>query len=64
MPTPREKRPFLSGDGSWGYDMFCGWKQGLGWHEKLSEKGSVKQTVSEAKMKKDRPYIKTNNEVP
>ena len=24
--------------------MSCGWKQGLGWGEELSEKGSVKQT--------------------
>ena len=24
--------------------MSCGWKQGLGWGEKLSEEGSVKQT--------------------
>ena len=25
---------FLSGDSSWGYDMFCGWKQAwLSWGE-------------------------------
>ena len=35
---------FLTGDSSWGYDLFCGWKQGLIWGEKLSEKESVKQT--------------------
>ena len=42
--TPEET--FLSGD-SWGYDMFCGWKQAwFSWGAsiKLSEKGSVKQT--------------------
>ena len=27
--------------------MSCGWKQELGWGEKLSEKGSVKQTSPE-----------------
>ena len=25
--------------------MSCAWKQALGWREKLSEKGSVKQTM-------------------
>ena len=28
-----------------GYDMFCGWKQGLCWGDKLSALGSVKQTI-------------------
>ena len=27
IATPEEKGSFLSGDSSWGYDMFCGWKQ-------------------------------------
>ena len=31
---------------SGGNDFFCGWKHGLSWGEKLSEKGSVKQTIS------------------
>ena len=26
------------------YDLFCGWKQGLGWDEKVNEKRPVKQT--------------------
>ena len=25
--------------------MSCGWKEGLGWGEEVSEKGSVKQTT-------------------
>ena len=45
-PSPRKKGCF--GDSSWGYDMSCGWKEGLGcyqgWGEEVSEKGSVKQT--------------------
>ena len=46
--TPEKKGPFLSSDSSWGYDMFCGWKQAwLSWGELLSEKGSVKQTSIE-----------------
>ena len=24
--------------------MYCGWKEGLGWGEEVSEKGTVKQT--------------------
>ena len=43
-----QQTSFLSGDSSWGYDMFCGWKQAwLSWGAsiKLSEKGSVKQTM-------------------
>ena len=31
------------------YRLSCGWKQGLGWGEKLCEKGSVKQTFLIAK---------------
>ena len=32
--TPVKKVPFLSGDSSWGYDMFCGCKQAwLSWDE-------------------------------
>ena len=44
--TPEKKGPFLFGDSSWAYDtcMSCGWKEGLGWGEEVSEKGSVKQT--------------------
>ena len=37
---PKKKRAFLFGDSSWGYDMYCGGKQGLGWGEKLIEKWS------------------------
>ena len=29
--TPKKKDLFLFGDSSLGYDMSCGWKQGLGW---------------------------------
>ena len=43
------KKPFLFGDSSWGYDMYCGWKQGLGW----GEKGSVKQTALSTKQTLD-----------
>ena len=28
----------------WGYDLYCGLKQGFSWSEKLCDKGSVKQT--------------------
>ena len=42
--TPEKKGPFLPGGGGEGDDLFCGWKQGLSWDEKLSEKGCVKQT--------------------
>ena len=31
--NPKSADPFLSGDSSWGYDMFCGWKDfgSAGW---------------------------------
>ena len=32
-------RPFLSGDSSWGYDLFCGWKQGSAWVKNLVKRG-------------------------
>ena len=37
-PNPRtetpEEKTFFFGDSSWGYDMFCGWKQAwLSWGE-------------------------------
>ena len=44
LQRSRKKGPFLFGDCSWGYDMSCGWKEGLGWGKEFSEKGSVKQT--------------------
>ena len=28
----------LFGGSSWGYDMACGWKQGLGWCDKLQNR--------------------------
>ena len=28
-----------------GNNLFCGWKQGISWGEKLTEKGSVKQAT-------------------
>ena len=34
MNENREAEETLSGDSSWGYDMFCGWKQAwLSWGE-------------------------------
>ena len=42
---PRRPGPFLCGGSDWATDLFCGWKQRLSWGEKLSEKGSVKQTT-------------------
>ena len=42
-----QQTPFLFSDSSCGYDtcMSCSWKEGLGWSEEVSEKGSVKQTM-------------------
>ena len=31
----------ISGDSSWGYDLFCDQRQGLSWGDKICEKGSV-----------------------
>ena len=60
-----QQTPFFFGDSIWGYDMSCGWKQGLGWGEQLSEKGSVKQTMQFAAMYRyivieGEPVIKEN----
>ena len=44
-----QQTPFLPGDSGWGNDLFCGWKQGLSWGEKLSEKGSLKETNPHSK---------------
>ena len=42
----KTKISFLSDDSGWGNNLFCGLKQGLSWGEKLSKKGSVKQTIA------------------
>ena len=31
--NPRTATSEKKGDSGWGYDMSCGWKQGLGWSE-------------------------------
>ena len=42
----QEKRAFFSQVVELqGNNLFCGWKQGISWGEKFSEKGSVKQAT-------------------
>ena len=58
-----QETPFFLGNRSWGYDLFCGWKQGLRWVEELREKGSVKQSsvYPTSRLRKIILYIKNNN---